>query len=301
MKKKLWIISIIFMLAVIGTANAQQYDPESDFKTHILDLNEKFVIIDAYNGSKKEVRIPPTIQGLPVRWINANSFVFQFNITSVNIPDSITYIKTYEKLGSTFLGCVSLTAINVSAGNKEYMSDNGILYSKEKNVLYIYPMGKKDSSFVIPDSVTGIDGYAFEGCTNLTSITIPNKVTYIGRGVFYGCKNLASITLPNSVGNIDEFAFNSCSKITSIIIPKSVKGLGQFAFGNCTNLVSVTFQGTIDKEYFGYEYDNVYDEYSEGVSPFLGDLREKFYATDKINGTPGTYTRAGGGKTWTRK
>jgi hypothetical protein len=30
-------------------------------------------------------------------------------------------------------------------------------------------------------------------------------------------------------------------------------------------------------------------------------LRKKFYATDKTNGTPGTYTRRSGSrKTWTR-
>jgi hypothetical protein len=28
-------------------------------------------------------------------------------------------------------------------------------------------------------------------------------------------------------------------------------------------------------------------------------LRDKFYATDEANGTPGTYTRARGSETWT--
>jgi hypothetical protein len=30
-------------------------------------------------------------------------------------------------------------------------------------------------------------------------------------------------------------------------------------------------------------------------------LRNKFYATDRTNGTPGTYTRANAGTTWTRQ
>jgi hypothetical protein len=34
----------------------------------------------------------------------------------------------------------------------------------------------------------------------------------------------------------------------------------------------------------------------------LGDLRDKFYATDPANGTPGTYTRESGeSETWTRQ
>jgi hypothetical protein len=30
-------------------------------------------------------------------------------------------------------------------------------------------------------------------------------------------------------------------------------------------------------------------------------LRNKFYATDSTNGTPGTYTRAIGSETWTKQ
>jgi hypothetical protein len=33
---------------------------------------------------------------------------------------------------------------------------------------------------------------------------------------------------------------------------------------------------------------------------FPGDLYHKFYAINSSNGTPGTYTRASGGSTWTR-
>jgi len=35
-------------------------------------------------------------------------------------------------------------------------------------------------------------------------------------------------------------------------------------------------------------------------SPFDGDLRDKFYATDKTNGTPGRYTRKSGSEEWTK-
>jgi len=342
MKKKLCIITIIFMLAVIGTANAQQYDPESDFAVEIKTFGgDKYVTIKSYIGSKNEVRIPPTIQGIRVLDIGKHAFISRI-ITSVIIPDGITMIRDSAFIyctkltsinipnsvngiaQSAFKGCSSLTAINVSAGSKNYMSDNGVLYNKDKTILQTYPVGKTGSSFVIPNSVTNVgDGafsdcinltsitipnsvkyigeYTFSKCTNLTSITIPNSVKYIGWSAFEGCKNLASVTMMDGVDNIEDGAFADCPKITSIIIPKSVKGIGQYAFEGCTNLVSVTFQGTIDKKYFGYEYDEFYDEYYGGDSPFDGDLREKFYATNKTMGTPGTYTRTSGGTTWTRK
>jgi hypothetical protein len=44
-------------------------------------------------------------------------------------------------------------------------------------------------------SVTGIDNYAFYGCSGLTSVTIPNSVTGIDNCAFYGCSGL---TTPNT-------------------------------------------------------------------------------------------------------
>ena len=43
-----------------------------------------------------------------------------------------------------------------------------------------------ENEIVIPDSVTSIGEWAFEGCGNLTSITIPESVTNIEGDAFYG-------------------------------------------------------------------------------------------------------------------
>lgn len=70
-------------------------------------------------------------------------------------------------------------------------------------------------------SVTSIGGYAFRGCTGLTSVTIPNSVTHIGGGAFASCSGLTSVTIPNSVksiGFIGEEAFLDCIRL------KTVKG-----------------------------------------------------------------------------
>jgi hypothetical protein len=48
------------------------------------------------------------------------------------------------------------------------------------------------------------------------------------------------------------------------------------------------FQGTIATDKFGsYAYGM---DFGTERAPFDGDLRDKFYATNLTNGTPGTYT-----------
>jgi hypothetical protein len=284
------------------------YNNESDF---VVDWDTDVkggVIIITYAGSKRDVRIPPSIQDYPVTSIGENAFKFK-NITSITIPDSVTSIGN-----GTFSGCTSLTNVNI--GNGVTSIGDSAFYNCSKLTSITIPdsvtsIGEQAfrectslTSVTIPSSVTSIEASTFYGCTSLASITIPNSVTSIGYRAFYGCTSLASITIPNSVtsirnsafsgctsltsvniGNgvtsIGGFAFYNCSKLTSITIPDSVTTIEQEAFNCCTNLTSVTFQGTIISKNF-----------SDNLS-FPGDLREKYLVVGGAGGI-GTYKRLNG-------
>ena len=126
-------------------------------------------------------------------------------------------------------------------------------------------------------------------CTSLTSVTISNSVTSIGWGAFLECESLASVTIGNNVTIIGHSAFGVCTNLTSVTIPNSVTSIGARVFEGCTNLTNVKFEGTIaaDKvvgsniEFIGQE-GSVID--IKLVSPFYGDLRDKYLA-----GGRGTY------------
>jgi len=75
-----------------------------------------------------------------------------------------------------------------------------------------------------------------------------------------------------------------------------VTSISDLAFSGCSVLTSVTFQGTIATAKFGNNAFGI-----SAYSGYIGDLRDKFYATNSANGTPGTYTRASGGDTWTKQ
>ena len=100
------------------------------------------------------------------------------SLTEIIIPDSVISIGEYA-----FSGCFSLKKIQVSENNSSYQSIEGILFSKDGTLLHTYPVGKPDTSYIIPDSVTSIGERAFYYCDSLTEIIIPDSVTSISETV----------------------------------------------------------------------------------------------------------------------
>ena len=61
------------------------------------------------------------------------------SLTNITIPEGVTFIES----GSTFYGCSSLEEIQVDVNNKNYYSENGILFNKEKTEIIKYPSKNK--------------------------------------------------------------------------------------------------------------------------------------------------------------
>ncbi|MDE6426812.1 MAG: leucine-rich repeat protein [Ruminococcus sp.] len=175
-----------------------------------------------------------------VTHIGNHAFFVDESLTSIKIPDSVTSIGI-----SAFDGCDSLTAIDVSENNINYMSENGILFDKNKTTLIRYPECKKDTEYIIPDTVTIIEYRAFYDCVNLTSVTIPDSVTSIGKNAFSSCSNLTSVIIPDGVTSIEYCTFLFCSSLTSVTISDSVTSIGESAFQKCTSLASVTIPNSV--------------------------------------------------------
>jgi hypothetical protein len=148
------------------------------------------------------------------------------NLKSVTVPGGLTEITA-----DNFSFCDSLTSINVAADNAGYSSTDGVLFNKNKTALILYPRGRRQGAYTIPNGVAVIGDRAFQDCDNLTSVTIPNGITSIGKEAFYDCDGLTSVTIPNSVTSIDKEAFESCNRLTSVTVqnPKPPE-LGESVF-----------------------------------------------------------------------
>ena len=144
----------------------------------------------------EDVEIPNSVVS-----IGESAFERCKSLKKIEIPGSVNSIGEVA-----FLYCMGLNNIEVDESNSEYSSENGVLFSKDKNILICCPAGKS-GSYQIPDIVTNVEAYAFAGCEGLTDVEIPNSVTSIGNGAFIWCENISKITIPNSVTSMQPFAF----------------------------------------------------------------------------------------------
>ena len=130
------------------------------------------------------------------------------------------------------------------------ISGNGVMgdyFLKNSDDTYITtaPWGANIKTIVIEDGVASIGGFAFYGCTGLTSIIIPDSVTKVCDSAFEGCAGLTSVTLGNSVMIIGDYGFCGCTSLKNITIPNSVTSIGEWAFSNCYSLTGVTIPGSV--------------------------------------------------------
>ncbi|MBR5678070.1 MAG: leucine-rich repeat protein [Paludibacteraceae bacterium] len=148
--------------------------------------------------------------------IGAGAFQYCNSLTSVTIPESVTSIGDYAFYDCTGLTSVILGNSVTSIGENAFSGCTSL--PVENNIRYAdtYLVGAVDkilSTYTIKEGTRWIGGDAFYGCTGLTSITIPNSVTSIGAGAFQDCTGLTSITIPNSVTSIGENAFSGCTSL----------------------------------------------------------------------------------------
>jgi hypothetical protein len=163
--------------------------------------------------------IPDTIQDKPVTAIAEGCFKSDEYITSIAIPDSVTYIGR-----DAFLHMQLLRSIDVSANNRCYASVGGVLYNKAMTELIICPKCVAPTSFSLSDLVNGT------AVTPATIFSIPDGVRNIQPHAFDGCKFLKSVIIPNSVTNISAGAFAQCFSLKNVTIGNGVTYIGRSAF-----------------------------------------------------------------------
>ena len=121
-----------------------------------------------------------------VTTIGYSAFKGCSDLTEVTIPNSVTYIES-----EAFYDCEVLTKINIldiaSWCNIEFGANPFTMPH------HFYINGEEVKHLVIPDGVTSIARWTFQGCIGFTEVTIPNSVTSIGDNAFSNCRGLTKV------------------------------------------------------------------------------------------------------------
>ncbi|MDE5548305.1 MAG: leucine-rich repeat domain-containing protein, partial [Clostridia bacterium] len=135
------------------------------------------------------------------------------SLKSVVIGNNVTNI------GYNAFSEYTITSITYTGDMKSWCQINGLLYLMPcwQNDRKLFIDGKEiTGELTIPDNLTIIGDWSFEGCRSLTKVIIPDGVTDIGWYAFAECSSLKSVVIPDSVTNIGSWLFAECRKLTDI-------------------------------------------------------------------------------------
>lgn len=206
MKFKKWIsllLAVVLAVSSLAASTIALADTSGDFEYTVLD--DGTAEITGYTGNASELVIPSEIDGYTVKSIGYGAFWGCKYLKSVTISNSVKEIKesAYGHYYYPFYQCSSLEEIIVDSNNPNYSSLDGVLFNKSLTKILHYPEGKKDSTYILPKTVTEVTSdtdiyyYPFMLNNYLKHIIFPETVTYIGRTVATTNLENASITILN--------------------------------------------------------------------------------------------------------
>lgn len=199
-----------------GCTSLELFDVSEDNKSFatvdgILYDKGMETLLDCPSAMKGEVIVP---DGVCV--IGDQAFSYCSGITSLILPESLESIGNMAfslcsslkemyipdmvvSIGSApFSGCSSMEYISVGAGNGDYVSIDGVLFTRDMRSMIRYPSMKSGKEYVIPEGVESIDRTAFMKCKELEVITVPEPVTFVDKFGFAGSKCLKRIVFLGS-------------------------------------------------------------------------------------------------------
>lgn len=160
------------------------------------------------------VKISSDIFGVKAKSNIRTITIGQFTIGAIDSFYDVHDLDFKESLG-TLAWMSELEEIIVHPDNPKYSSENGVMYNKDKTILYHVPP-KYKKMLSLPNSLTTIGSHSFVRYS-ASSVKLPNSVKIL-EGWAFAYSNLRSIDIGTSVVEIGKSAFVDCNKLESLYI-----------------------------------------------------------------------------------
>lgn len=200
-------------------------------------------------------------------------YAFQYceDLQRVALPATLTQIGD-----DAFSYCRTVSAFEIDEANPVYTTIDGVIYTKSKRQLVMYPAAKTDAELTLPDETEIIQVYALAPQPYLTKINIGPKVKTIQSGTFSECTALQSINVseenpywcsidgallnkdatvlmaypmnspadvyeaPATVTTLADLSMLSAKRIIELTLPASLTTIGDYALLDCVGVLRVT-------------------------------------------------------------
>jgi len=100
-------------------------------------------------------------------------------------------------------------------------------------------------SIDLPDTITQIGGFMFDGCSNLKAIKLPVHLEDMWQYAFTRT-SIEEIEIPGTVRSIIPYTFNASKALKKVVLNEGTKAIRGSAFKDCTALTDVYLPSTME-------------------------------------------------------
>ena len=207
---------------------------DAHYKDYTYSVSNGAATITKYTGNARNLYVPSTLGGYPVKRIGEGAFA-GCNFETVSLPSRLEIMDAYA-----FQNCVRLNSITLP----ETLTSIGP---------YAFENCTRLSSVTLPESLTKMYARVFNGCTQLKSLTIPQYVTQMDSmwsGRYVSCLAGSSLEMVVFEGGRDRIPDRACTdaaQLKKVVIPASVQKIGSYSFQGCAKLTEdgITIPDTV--------------------------------------------------------
>ena len=228
------------------------------------EMETGWVVIGVGTCTDSHIYIPRTYKGIPVVAIELEYEENTEHVTDITLHKDMEEDPLYVGTGFP-----NLQNIYMSEENENLVSDNGILYSRDRKTLVKYPSGRS-GVFVVPDTVQDLGYEAFAG-SKVTRVELPDSITSIGLYEFSNCTSLTSVVIGKGVTSIAYGAFSGCDSLTNVYYKGTAEEWGNIDIENNNELLSATVYYYIENQADVPTDGGNYWHYVDGVPTVWGE------------------------------